>query len=159
MSVINYLPLNKKKNMLSCVYFAVVEYQMHKGWIVDYCLWLVGCFLLGFKIQYTTSRWQWRSVVEKVVGSHGSQVLTRVKWQGEREGAFSFNASFMHRLWLFLSVLTHPRDHWKKDKTKQKKRGKRGEKRRNGKSSTDLKFWMFSHGKYSCFPRLNKKDM
>lgn len=49
MSIINYLPLNKKKNMLSCVYFAVVEYQMHKGWIVDYCLWLVGCFLLGFK--------------------------------------------------------------------------------------------------------------
>lgn len=32
----------------------------------------------------------------------------------------------MHRLWLFLSVLTHPRDHWKKDKTKQKKRGKVG---------------------------------
>lgn len=30
MSIINYLPLNKK-NMLSCVYFAVVEYQMHKG--------------------------------------------------------------------------------------------------------------------------------
>lgn len=56
----------------------------------------------------------------QVTGSH------TCKMTGLREGAFSFNASFMHRLWLFLSVLTHPRDHWKKDKTKQKKREKGG---------------------------------
>lgn len=79
-------------------------------------------------------------MVEKVVGS--SHRLSQKQYDRVKEKElcffclFFFNASFMHRLWLFLMFSLTPVTTGKRTK-KTMKEGK--EKRRNGRSPTGIK--------------------